>query len=231
MIVEIPLSTEGQTVRVFRYFPRFSPRVSSNLTGPFIRLEHIFFPTKETMSVTSGETSFLTVYSINGSFKIESSDAQKILTKTGVAEVLLNENRTVRITPVGEDKNSDMIAFWTRTDDQIENREIRVVGPTDIPNYEEDGIVERRISGQWSALGDVDHASASLLFFREHASVSSSKPPGRSIILVLEGWIKTDEGPVMKDQLLIPEKTGTIDCRKGTTILFLRSSGDHNAIT
>lgn len=231
MIVEIPLSTEGQTVRVFRYFPRFSPRISSNMTDPFIRLEHVFFPTPETMSVTPSETSLLTMYSISGSFRIESSDAQKMLSKTGVAEVLLRENRAVRITPVGEDKSSDMIAFWTKTKDQIESREIKVVGPADIPNYEEDGIVERRISGQWSALGDIGHASASLLFFREHASVSSSKSPGRSVILVLEGWIKTDEGAVMKDQLLIPEKTGTIDCRKGTTILILRSSGEHNSIT
>ena len=231
MIIEIPLSTEGQTVRVFRYFPRFSPKVSSNITDPFIRLEHVFFPIKETMSIKSSESSFLTMYSINGSFKIESSDEQKILNKTGVAEVFLNEKRTFRITPAGEDKNSDIIAFLTRTNEQIVSREIKVVGSADIPNYEEDGVVERRISGQWSALGDTVHASASLLFFRDHASMSSSKPPGRSIILVLEGWIKTDEGAVMKDQLLIPEKTGTIDCRKGTTILFLRSSGDHKTIT
>lgn len=225
MIVEIPLSTEGQTVRVFRYFPRFSPRISSNLTEPFIRLEHVFFPTPEPMSIEPTEASLLTVYSINGSFRIESPEDEKILSRTGAAGIVLKENRTIKITPADGDKNSDIIAFWTKTENEAENRQIKIVSPTDIPNYEEDGIVERRISGQWAALGNNGNASASIMFFREHASVSSSKPPGRSVILVLEGWIKTDEGAVMKDQLLIPEKAGTIDCRKGTTILVLRSSG------
>ncbi len=194
------------------------PNISREITDPFIRLDRFFSDTTRQIFPVSGKGTVSLVYLRNGDMMISSGSKEVVFPK-GTAATFRNADSSTVTVPVSANSADGLIIEFLYADKLL--RDLGAVKSHEIPIYEEDEIIETRISGKWGGfdIGEAFHAS--LFRFKSHASLSFQKENRFICILVLEGWVQSGHDTVMKDQIIIPDTSVNLDCRNGTELFFL----------
>lgn len=93
-----------------------------------------------------------------------------------------------------------------------------------IPLYEDDDLQERRYLGRWAAMETGDACSISIINYKKKGSFRPEISGKTSFILVLDGWIRSEDGLVMQNQIYFPEHSVTVEVSKGTRFLLVTGS-------
>lgn len=90
-----------------------------------------------------------------------------------------------------------------------------------IPLYEDDDLQERRFLGRWAAIETGEACSISIISYKKKGTFRSDPSGKTAFMLVLNGWVRSDDGLVMQNQIYFPEHSVNVEVSKGTRFLLV----------
>ncbi len=227
MIYEPPLSSDGGRIMFYRYFPRLKPSIGIGLTKPFVRLDHFYSNTPDSINKLASPGTSVILYMLSGDASVKRGVNEFSLDTGSAAIVRSLEMYETSVTTPNRFAKSEGIVIEFHDHAKITAQDKLPVSASAMPSYETEESRETRIAGKWGGIETNGFLSISLLDYLTHSSFRVVKPGSNTMLLVLEGWISSGNETIVKDQIYIPEEAVNIDCRKGTRLLIL--SGGENA--
>jgi hypothetical protein len=229
MIYQPPLSSDGGRIMFYRYFPRLKPSIGIGVTKPFVRLDHFYSSTPDSISKLASPGTSVILYMLSGDASIRRGINQFNLDARSAALVSSLAIDPVSVTTPNRSAKSEGILIEFYDHAKITTLDTMLVNASDVPSYETEETRETRIAGKWGGIETNGFLSISLLDYLTYSSLRVLQSGHSIMILVLEGWISSGHENIVKDQIYIPDETVNIDCHRGARLLVL-SSGD-NTVT
>ncbi len=197
------------------------PSVGIGLTKPFVRLDHFFSDSPDSITRLASPGTSLIIYMISGDAVVSRGDRKHDLSAGSAVLIKSMEGLPASVTTPAKPGKSEGILIEFHEHAQVTAEDLMFAGPAALPVYESEESRELRIAGKWGGIETNGFLTVSLFEYHARTTFSAVKPGPNIIILVLDGWIASGHDNILKDQVLIPEEAASVDCRKGSRLLVL----------
>ncbi len=202
-----------------------NPPIGPETTSPITKLDHFYSSNPDRITTSLKENQDVVVIMLKAELTVSDRSGKFYTVPAGsscyIPSPLVPE--TSLTIPSSSEETEGL--YFNIVQPSADERPLTVLSDASrIPLYEDDDLQERRYLGRWAAIETGESCSISIINYKKKGTFRSESSGKTNFLLVLKGWIRSEDGLVMQDQIYFPEHSVNIEVSKGTRILLVTGS-------